>query len=64
MDEKRSKAVTEAFCRLHEEGLIYRDVGRIYRPQRKDSVKGPWLRQTSGVRSTNIICLPFGGSAG
>ncbi|TQD80580.1 hypothetical protein C1H46_033884 [Malus baccata] len=25
MDEKRSKAVTEAFVRLHEQGLIYRD---------------------------------------
>ncbi|KAJ4964063.1 hypothetical protein NE237_024002 [Protea cynaroides] len=25
MDEKRSKAVTEAFVRLHNEGLIYRD---------------------------------------
>ncbi|KAF0928842.1 hypothetical protein E2562_010700 [Oryza meyeriana var. granulata] len=25
MDEKRSKAVTEAFVRLHKEGLIYRD---------------------------------------
>ncbi|XP_052134317.1 valine--tRNA ligase, mitochondrial 1-like [Oryza glaberrima] len=25
MDEKRSKAVTEAFIRLHKEGLIYRD---------------------------------------
>lgn len=24
MDEKRSRAVTEAFVRLHEEGLIYR----------------------------------------
>lgn len=24
MDEKRSKAVTEAFVRLHEQGLIYR----------------------------------------
>ncbi|KAL6526577.1 Valine--tRNA ligase, mitochondrial 1 [Orobanche gracilis] len=29
MDEKRSRAVTEAFCRLHEEGLIYRDVGIV-----------------------------------
>ncbi|OMO67882.1 Aminoacyl-tRNA synthetase, class Ia [Corchorus capsularis] len=26
MDDKRSKAVTEAFCRLYEQGLIYRDV--------------------------------------
>uniref|UniRef100_A0A161ZYQ6 valine--tRNA ligase n=1 Tax=Daucus carota subsp. sativus TaxID=79200 RepID=A0A161ZYQ6_DAUCS len=26
MDEKRSRAVTEAFVRLHEEGLIYRDL--------------------------------------
>ncbi|OMO65589.1 Aminoacyl-tRNA synthetase, class Ia [Corchorus olitorius] len=26
MDEKRSKAVTEAFCRLYEQGLIYRDL--------------------------------------
>lgn len=26
MDEKRSKAVTEGFVRLHKEGLIYRDV--------------------------------------
>ncbi|XP_021275468.1 valine--tRNA ligase, mitochondrial 1 isoform X2 [Herrania umbratica] len=26
MDEKRSKAVTEAFCRLYKEGLIYRDL--------------------------------------
>ncbi|KAK3034819.1 hypothetical protein RJ639_033724 [Escallonia herrerae] len=26
MDEKRSKAVTEAFVRLYKEGLIYRDV--------------------------------------
>ncbi|XVF34152.1 hypothetical protein REPUB_Repub18cG0033800 [Reevesia pubescens] len=26
MDEKRSKAVTEAFCRLYEESLIYRDL--------------------------------------
>ncbi|KAL8036187.1 hypothetical protein ABFS82_12G140100 [Erythranthe guttata] len=26
MDEKRSKAVTEAFVRLHKEGLIYRDI--------------------------------------
>ncbi|GFQ01299.1 valine--tRNA ligase [Phtheirospermum japonicum] len=26
MDERRSKAVTEAFVRLHKEGLIYRDV--------------------------------------
>ncbi|BFG23275.1 hypothetical protein CerSpe_095490 [Prunus speciosa] len=25
MDEKRSRAVTEAFVRLHEQGLIYRD---------------------------------------
>ncbi|XP_057951719.1 valine--tRNA ligase, mitochondrial 1 [Malania oleifera] len=26
MDEKRSKAVTEAFVRLYQEGLIYRDI--------------------------------------
>ena len=26
MDEQRSKAVTEAFVRLHKEGLIYRSV--------------------------------------
>ncbi|KAK3189875.1 hypothetical protein Dsin_029436 [Dipteronia sinensis] len=26
MDEKRSRAVTEAFVRLYEEGLIYRDI--------------------------------------
>ncbi|XP_057805457.1 valine--tRNA ligase, mitochondrial 1 [Salvia miltiorrhiza] len=26
MDEKRSRAVTEAFVRLHKEGLIYRDI--------------------------------------
>lgn len=26
MDEKRSKAVTEAFVRLYREGLIYRSV--------------------------------------
>ncbi|KAL6524885.1 Valine--tRNA ligase, mitochondrial 1 [Orobanche minor] len=26
MDERRSRAVTEAFVRLHKEGLIYRDV--------------------------------------
>ncbi|OWM67773.1 hypothetical protein CDL15_Pgr017470 [Punica granatum] len=26
MDEKRSRAVTEAFVRLHDDGLIYRDI--------------------------------------
>lgn len=30
MDEKRSKAVTEAFVRLYKEGLIYRYAAMAY----------------------------------
>ncbi|CAN8271382.1 unnamed protein product [Cochlearia groenlandica] len=30
MDEQRSKAVTEAFVRLHKQGLIYRDIRLVH----------------------------------
>ncbi|CAA2978052.1 Valine--tRNA ligase [Olea europaea subsp. europaea] len=76
MDEKRSRAVTEAFVRLYKEGLIYRDLRLVnwdcvlrtaisdievdYIEIKESTINGSWICKTGGVWSADIICLSSG----
>ncbi|CAA2934126.1 valine--tRNA ligase, mitochondrial 1-like isoform X2 [Olea europaea subsp. europaea] len=76
MDEKRSRAVTEAFVRLYKDGLIYRDLCLVnwdcvlrtaisdievdYIEIKESTINGSWICKTGGVWSADIICLSSG----